>query len=104
MCYCCFICPCVCWPPYSIKSKPEGAATAGSPITVTAKVRRNQAPVGSVVLLVRINYTPEQQIAMTAQEGGGDAASGMRKGGNGRQAATVCSVQCEASCDCQRTA
>jgi hypothetical protein len=37
---------------------------------VTAKVRRNQAPIADVTLLLRINYTPEQQIPMTAS---GDA-------------------------------
>ena len=38
----------------------------GSPISVSAKVRRNQAPVAAVTLLVRINYAPEQQLPMTA--------------------------------------
>lgn len=55
----------------SIKAKPDGPLPPGTPITVTAKVRRNQAPVAAVTLLARINYTPEQRIPMAAEAGAG---------------------------------
>lgn len=50
----------------SIKAEPDSSVKPGSPISVSAKVRRNQAPVAVVTLLVRINYAPEQQLPMTA--------------------------------------
>jgi hypothetical protein len=51
----------------SIKANPDSNVNPGSPIAVSAKVRRNQAPVAAVTLLVRINYAPEQQLPMTAE-------------------------------------
>ena len=71
-CYhCCHLCllkpvPC------SIKANPDSNVSPGSPIAVTAKVRRNQAAVASVTLLVRINYAPEQQLPMTAEGSPGE--------------------------------
>lgn len=54
----------------SVKAKPDAAIPPGTPITISAKVRRNQAPVTAVVLLTRVNFAPEQQIPMAAQGGG----------------------------------
>jgi hypothetical protein len=58
--------------PCSIKAKPDSNVSPGSPIAVTAKVRRNQGAVSSVTLLVRINYAPEQQLPMTAEGSPGE--------------------------------
>lgn len=50
----------------SIEAQPEGAVSPGTSISVSAKIRRNQAPVASVTLLVRAKYAAEQRIPMTA--------------------------------------
>lgn len=55
----------------SVKSEQDGQASAGTPITVTAKVRRNQAPIADVALLTRVNYAAEEQIPMTASDSPG---------------------------------
>lgn len=66
----------------SISADPDSAVSPGTPITVSTKLRRNQAPVAFATLLARVNYAPEQELPMTA---GGDA--GGWSGWTGRQAA-----------------
>jgi hypothetical protein len=50
----------------SIEAQPESAVSPGTSISVSAKIRRNQAAVASVTLLALVNYEAEQRIPMTA--------------------------------------
>lgn len=54
----------------SIKAKPDGFVNAGTDLTITAKVRPNQAPIASVTLLARVNYNPEQELPMAPKGDG----------------------------------
>jgi hypothetical protein len=65
----------------SINAEPESVVTPGTAITVSTKLRPNQAPVASATLLLRVNYAPEQELPMTAGGRGAGTWSGYTEAG-----------------------